>query len=190
MGLKGGDQRPLICGKLIMQNPTPIYFDGYFYYSSWDLVRVTTPGGWSPVYLKGCSWDGTGITFPEPGKYSMVYRIATESGSYQNLGGWMDVDKETGYGQYGGTDGGWTRQQGGQFRPSIDGAYIGWSGIGNFTKNAYVTPRIQIYVHQSDWGTPRIRVYPKINLPRYPVIEWFRISPNIGERSVAEWYYN
>ena len=158
MTLLGGDDNPLICGRVVMYNPVP-------------MGRPTL--GWTSVYLKGCSFDGSYATFPMGGKYAFTLRIAV-TGVDRAFRIWLEGS------QWENAWGGWDSSHGGLNQPSEGGTtFMNWSSIGN------VNPGERISVDSSGYDG----VTSVIQLPRAPVWEWFLISENIGDRSAAAWFW-
>ena len=180
MALKGTDSNPLICGRLQLSSNSRIYYTGSSGYEKY--CGGGNFGNWTSVYLKGCSWDGTGITFPEAGKYAFTLRMGIAEGSFDNIQFYLDLEEDG----YGGVQGGWTWRNGSVRTANLGTCFINWSSIGNFYPGSYVTMRSYIYDPNGGIG---YWIIPDIDLPRAPILEWFRISENIGERSRAAWYW-
>ena len=176
MGLKGGDSNPLICGRLQLSSSSRIYMTSTG--SSWEKhVGYSGPvGNWSAVYLKGCGWDGRYITFPTAGKYAFTCRMGIKEGAFTSVAFWLDVLQ--------GQD--WWCIANKLRHPNVGSCFIDWRGIANLEAGAIVSMRLTMHDYNTHCG---YWIIPEIDLPRAPILEWFRISPSIGERSAPNWYW-
>ena len=181
MGVKVADARPLICGRVIKTSPSRIYFSAGGIYGGLYSKEL---GPWSTTYLKGCGFDGTSVIISEPGKYAFTFRMGISGGSFNDvLFTLRDADS---YWRLVGVGGGWSQIKGSVRARNIGScAFINWSAIGNMDAGRILTPMLWI----RSGATAGMWANPVIDQPRAPVFEWFRISENIGERSVAAWYW-
>ncbi len=181
MGLIGEDSNPLICGRVVMTSASPLYVDKF----QWGEGLVTSDiGPWEVTYLKGCSFDGKGVTIPKAGKYAWTFRMGFQNTGCDSLQFYLRCDTCAWRAALGHWD-----YYHGSHRVSGDRGtpFMGWHGISNSEPGDYIMPRIYVADPVSD-GIPT-QIYPKIDQPRSPVWEWFMLSENIGERSKTAWYY-
>jgi len=178
MGVPPKDARPLICGRLVKTSTERIYVSAY----EWNKAVSYGVGSWSTTYLKGCSYDGTNITILEAGKYAFTFRIGISGGFNDALfflndleGSWINE----------GVGGGWSPTKGPIRVRNAGTCFINWSAIGNMYSGRVLQPKLYLRSGSSicNW------IYSFVDQERPPVFEWFRISENIGERSVAAWYW-
>ena len=179
MGTKPEDARPIICGRLVKTSTERIYVSAY----EWNKAVSFGVGSWSTTYLRGCDYDGTNIIISEAGKYAFTCRIGI-SGGFNDALFYLD-DPEASWWVVG-VGGGWSAIKGPVRVRNAGTCFINWSAIGNMYSGQKLQPKL--YLRSSGYICSWI--YSFVDQERPPVLEWFRISENIGERSIAAWYWN